>query len=155
MQTLPHTRSCFVCGEANPIGLKQIMETDGQKVFARWSPEPAHVGFHETVHGGLISTLLDELMVWACAVRTRRFAYCAELTVRFQRPLRPGRTVQASAELTANRRDKVFETSAEMRDESGAVLATATGKYIPLKPERVREMLGDVVGPLGNFLDLD
>src|SRR5262245_46499202 len=102
MQTLPHTRSCFVCGESNPSGLKLVMETDGERAFAQWRPALDHAGFMDTIHGGIISTVLDELMVWACAVKTRRFAYCAELSVRFQKPVRPGQATRVSAWLTAN-----------------------------------------------------
>src|SRR2546430_16646152 len=64
MLKLPHTKSCFVCGLNNPLGLKLDFETDGQNVRARFVPRTEHVGFRETVHGGLISTVLGEAMVW-------------------------------------------------------------------------------------------
>src|SRR6266851_3902380 len=68
MLKLPHTKSCFVCGLNNPLGMKLDLETDGQIVRARFLPRPEHVGFRETIHGGLISTVLDEAMVWAVGV---------------------------------------------------------------------------------------
>src|SRR5215475_10426452 len=104
MQALPHTHSCFVCGESNPLGLKLRFETDGRIVRSRFMPRPEHVGFKRVVHGGIIATLLDEIMVWACAVRTKRFAFCAEMTVRFVNPLAPREEVVVEAELTSNRR---------------------------------------------------
>ena len=103
MRQLPHTRSCFVCGEANPAGLKLRFETDGRVVQTSFVPQGEHVGFRQTVHGGLIATLLDEIMVWACAVQTKRFAFCAELNVRFIGPVRPNEAVIASGELVSNR----------------------------------------------------
>ena len=89
MRALPHTYSCFVCGESNPIGLRLRFETDGRMVQTRFVPRPEHIGFKQTVHGGLIATLLDEAMVWACAVQTKRFAFCADLNVRFLNPVKP------------------------------------------------------------------
>jgi len=89
MLKLPHTKSCFVCGLHNPQGLKLDLETDGQIVRAKFVLRAEHVGFRETIHGGIISTVLDEAMVWAVGVRTKRFAYCAELNVRFLQPARP------------------------------------------------------------------
>ena len=89
MLKLPHTKSCFVCGLNNPLGMKLDLETDGQIVRARFAPRPEHVGFTETIHGGLIATVLDEAMVWVVGVRTKRFSYCAELNVRFLQPARP------------------------------------------------------------------
>jgi uncharacterized protein (TIGR00369 family) len=149
MKLLPHTRSCFVCGESNPAGLKLRFETDGRLVQTRFVPRAEHVGFRQTVHGGLTATLLDEIMVWACAVQTQRFAFCAELNVRFLNPVRPGETLIASGELVSNRRGKLFEARAELRNQAGLTLATATGKYLPIKGAEVAEMLTDFVGDPG------
>ena len=149
MKLLPHTRSCFVCGEANPAGLKLRFETDGRLVQTRFVPRPEHVGFRQTVHGGLVATLLDEIMVWACAVQAKRFAFCAELNVRFLNPVRPDDPVVARGELVSNRRNKLFEARAELRDQAGLALATATGKYLPIKVADATEMATDFVGDPG------
>ena len=146
MIELPHTHSCFVCGESNPIGLKLRFHTDGQKVETRFTPAPEHNGFKQVVHGGLIATLLDETMVWACAVQTRRFAFCAEFNIRFHNPTQPNRQTIATGELVANRRDKIFETKAELRDAAGLLLASATGKYLPIEPALADKMGADLVG---------
>ena len=145
MKVLPHTRSCFVCGESNPAGLKLRFHTDGRVVQTRFTPRPEHIGFKGIVHGGLITTLLDEIMVWACAVQTKRFAFCAELNVRFLNPARPGGEVTATGELTANRRNKIFEAKAALRNQSGLTLAEATGKYLPIKNQDVTAMAADFV----------
>ena len=146
MQPLPYTHSCFVCGEANPIGLRLKFETDGRLVRTRFCPRPEHIGFRQTIHGGILATLLDETMVWACAVPTRRFAYCAEFTIRYLKPARPLEEITATAELTENRRDKIFTARGELRDVHGTVLATATGKYLPIQDAEAGEMLADLIG---------
>ena len=89
MKELPHTHSCFVCGESNTHGLKMRFHAEGCVVTAKFRPCAEHVGFKGVVHGGLTATVLDEVMVWACAVATRQFAYCAELNVRYLQPLSP------------------------------------------------------------------
>lgn len=146
MQTLPHTKSCFVCGESNPIGLKLRFETDGRIVRARFVPRTEHIGFKQVIHGGLLATLLDEIMVWACAVQAKRFAFCAELNLRYLSPARPGEPILATGELVVNRRDRLFEAKADLQDSSGRLLSTATGKYLPLKQEESAEMASDFVG---------
>ena len=145
MKLLPHTRSCFVCGESNPVGLNLRFETDGRLVQTRFVPRVEHVGFRQTVHGGLTATLLDEVMFWACAVQTKRIAFCAELNVRFLNLVRPGEALTATGELVSNRRGKLFEAKAELRNQAGLALATATGKYLPIKDAEVREMATDFV----------
>jgi acyl-coenzyme A thioesterase PaaI-like protein len=144
MKELPHTRSCFVCGESNRAGLNLRFETDGKIVQARFVPQVEHVGFKETVHGGLIATVLDEIMVWACAVGTKKFAFCAELTVRFLHPLKPGHETILYGELLQDRR-KLFEAKAELRDAGGTVYASGTGKYLPIKEAEAKEMESDFV----------
>lgn len=146
MQALPHTRSCFVCGEANPLGLNLRFETDGRLVRAKFLPRPEHSGFKGVVHGGLITTVLDEIMVWACAAQTRRFAFCAELNVRFLNPMPPGLEVVVTGELVANRKGRLYEAKAAMYDADGLALTKATGKYLPMKTADVSQMTTDFVG---------
>ncbi|HMP83053.1 MAG TPA: PaaI family thioesterase [Verrucomicrobiota bacterium] len=146
MKVLPHTRSCFVCGESNPVGLKLLFHTDGDRVHAHFTPRPEHIGFKGVVHGGLLSTVLDEIMVWACVVKTKRFAFCAELTVHFSKPAVPNEEIIASAELVENRRNRIFEAKAELKNAAGETLATASGKYMPV-PE------SDLTGMAADFVD--
>lgn len=146
MKQLPHTHSCFVCGESNPLGLNLRFEAEGPIVRTRFTPRPEHIGFKQVVHGGIIATVLDELMVWACVMHAKRFAYCAELTVRFLRPLRPGEEVIAIGELVANRRNRIFEPKGELRDCAGKILAIATGKYLPVPDGELADMAADFVG---------
>lgn len=129
------------------MGLHLRFHTDGRVVRAEFQPRPEHAGFRDVVHGGLISTVLDEIMVWACAVGTKQFGYCVELSVRFLHPLRPGRIAVATAELTANRKNRVFETAGKICDGE-TVLATATGKYLPLKSSEAQAFLPDLIGDL-------
>ena len=151
---LPHTHSCFVCGDANPAGLNLRFETDGRIVKSRFRPRDVHIGFKHTVHGGIIATVLDEIMVWACAVPTKRFAYCAELNVRFVSPLRPGEEVVATAELVENKRNKLFEAKGELRAVSGEVIANATGKYLPIPETDLKGMLDELCDDTGEWITL-
>jgi uncharacterized protein (TIGR00369 family) len=153
MRELPHTASCFVCGESNVCGLKIRFEEDGPIVRTRFTPRAEHIGFKQTIHGGITATLLDEIMVWACAIQTKRFAYCAELNVRYLGPLRPGEEVLATGELVANKRNKLFEARGEVRSLSGTVLAQATGKYLPIKEDDMKAMLTDFVGDTKGLFD--
>ncbi len=146
MKALPHTRSCFVCGEANPTGLKLRFETDGRIVRARFVPRIEHVGFHSVVHGGITATVLDEIMVWACAVPTRRFAYCAELNVRYLLPLSPNQEVVLTGELVTNRKGRIFDAKAWIENGAGKILAAATGKYLPIAGSDAAKMAADFVG---------
>src|SRR5262245_50445488 len=84
MQSLPRSRSCFCCGKDNPLGFGFELQSDGRVVEARLKFRREHVGFRQVVHGGLIATVLDEIMAWACGVGANTFAFCAEMSVRYR-----------------------------------------------------------------------
>ena len=146
MKELPHTHSCFVCGESNPHGLKLRFHTDGRVVTTKFRPQPEHVGFKGVVHGGVTATVLDEIMVWACVVVTRRFAFCAELNVRYLRPLTPAGEFIVTSEMVADRKGRMFEAKATVLDSGGQTLVQATGKYMPVQDAAVSDMVTDFVG---------
>ena len=78
MEKQPNSRMCFVCGIDNPIGLHLSFYTDEEgRCIARFRPKPEHQGYPGHLHGGVISSLLDETMgrvlthqnVWAMTGR--------------------------------------------------------------------------------------
>jgi len=154
MKKLPRTRSCFVCGKDNSSGLKLEFETDGTIVRARYVPQPEHVGFKGVIHGGITATILDEIMVWAIGVRTKRFAFCVELNVRYLRHVEPEMELWAEGELMNNRRNRIFEAQGTIRDCKGAALASATGKYMPIKTGDDQKFLEEFENSPGSFEEL-
>ena len=65
---LPWSRSCFVCGENNPIGLKARSWIVNDIIELEFEPAEALAGWNSVTHGGLIATVLDEVMTWAAIV---------------------------------------------------------------------------------------
>lgn len=121
-------RYCFVCGPENPLGLKAVFECADGKATGRVTPRAEHQGYLGISHGGVVSALLDEAMVYAAAT-LGRWVTTAELTVRFSKPVRTGEELTVTAEITGQRR-RLVECRAELRDASGQVLASATGKLM-------------------------
>ena len=146
MDRLPHSKSCFVCGSRNPIGLDLRFETDGQIVQSRFTPQPEHNGFIDVTHGGLLATILDEVMVWACAIRTGKFSYSAEMIVRYLAPARTNEDIIATAELVENKRDKLFLVKGELKRQEGTTVANSTGKYIPIRDLDYQRLIADFEG---------
>ena len=145
MQTLPQTRSCYVCGLQNPLGFQLDLTEDQQRVETRFRFKPEHCGFPGVVHGGQITTILDELMAWAVGVSTRQFAYCAELSVRFVRPIAPGVEIIGRGELLENKRGRLFLVSARLLNASDELFAEANGKFLPLPAEGQRAMRSEFI----------
>jgi hypothetical protein len=47
---------CFACGPANPIGLQIRFTILDGKCHGQFTANENHVGFENTVHGGIIAT---------------------------------------------------------------------------------------------------
>jgi acyl-coenzyme A thioesterase PaaI-like protein len=57
-----NTHNCFVCGLDNPYGLCLHFESDGTgRAVARTSFSSEYQGYPGIVHGGILSTVLDEV----------------------------------------------------------------------------------------------
>jgi len=132
MEILPQTKACFGCGHGNPAGVALQMRTDGQAVYADWIPRIEHAGFSHAVHGGVITTVIDEMMAWACGILGGKFAYSVDMNIRFHQVIQPGLTVQCVGKLDQNRRGKLFLTSATLR-VNDILAASGSAKFFPLK----------------------
>ena len=134
---LPHTAGCLVCGRDNPQGLKLdlFVEPKLGLVTVEFVPRPHHVGFEGIVHGGLIATVLDEAMTWAATWVNKRFCVCGEFVVRFRQGAMVGQRLRVESIVDFSR-PKLIEPSAKLFDEYHKLLATASGKYVPIPPEQ-------------------
>jgi acyl-coenzyme A thioesterase PaaI-like protein len=128
---LPYTKNCFVCGAHNTHGLHLRFRRESDEVLADFTPAAQHAGFRDIVHGGIISTALDEAMFWAAASSTKRFCLAAELNVRFLQKVSVGEKYLIVAKLDADR-GRLWQSSAELRDSAGKVCAKATCKQMPI-----------------------
>jgi uncharacterized protein (TIGR00369 family) len=141
---LPWSRSCFVCGAENPLGLRARSFKVGEAIELPFVVRPEFSGWNGVTHGGLIATVLDEVMTWAAILAQRKPCFAAELTVRLQLPLAPGTRCVARASTEQVRR-QIASTCAALTDEQGAVYAKATGRYMPVPPQRMRHLRSDFV----------
>lgn len=119
---------CFACGRDNPTGLKLTFRTENGKTVAEFNPQKVHQGFQDIVHGGIISTILDEAMVKAVLSRGLE-AVTAEVTVRLRSPLYVGDKARIEAEIKKIGK-RLIETSARMMKNNSMIIAEARAKLI-------------------------
>ena len=79
-------------------------------------------------HGGLLATLLDEIMAHACVGMAPR-AVTAEITVRYQKAVETGAQISARGKVE-EARGRVLTTRGWLFDEGGTVVAEASGRFI-------------------------
>ena len=121
--------TCFVCGGDNPRGLRIRfrIETEGRSL-AHWQPGADWEGFHGIIHGGIVSTVLDEAMSKAVA-SIGCHALTAELRVRFRHPVHSGRGVSIRGTVIDRNRRRI-RAEASLTDRDGQELAHSWGVFL-------------------------
>jgi acyl-coenzyme A thioesterase PaaI-like protein len=122
--------TCFICGKANPIGLKVDFTVDAQalKISGSFTPRREHEGYRGILHGGLVSALLDEAMVkllWEAGIPS----VSASLEVRLAKPARIGEPLHISGWVDSQKGKLVF-AAARIVDHAGGLVAEAKAKCV-------------------------
>ena len=116
--------NCFGCGKNNPIGLKLNISWDGEKVSTEFTPTNYHTGFDDVVHGGIICTLMDEVMSYV-PFSQGILTVTGKMDVRFRRPARPGVPLLINA-FTVKGNSKILETRCLITLKDGTIIAEGT-----------------------------
>ena len=115
----------------NPFGVRGVptIDEDGAKITIEYTP-PAHVGsWRNVLHGGVISTLLDEAIILVGMASFRSAASTASLEIRFRNPAPTCTKLIISANRT-KMSQKTVDVEANLALEDGTVCATGTGKVM-------------------------
>ncbi len=94
---------CFACGSDNPIGLQINFTVDGDRCAGEFTPTENHVGYENTVHGGIIFACLDDVMA-NILYRQERKAHTAKCDIRYRRALEVGQTIALTGWIESERR---------------------------------------------------
>lgn len=139
---------CFACGDRNPHGLHMRFERDPDgpegAVVCRYRPREADQGFPGVLHGGVLSTLLDEAMAWAMWAKSRALGVTAKMETRYRRPVEAGADLAVHAVVTEERGRRI-QVEAAIAGPDGAVLVESSALFLRLPPEeeqRVAQALG-------------
>src|ERR1035441_5971489 len=122
---------CVVCGQDNPYGLRiqYVLGRDGA-VTAEWRPTANWEGFEGIVHGGIISTVLDEAMSKAVAAMSYE-ALTGELKVRVRQHVAAGEKLRNPGWGVG--KDKgLFKAEATLTAADGSDRAHAWARFLAL-----------------------
>jgi len=122
---------CFACGQSNPYGLKLKIDIHPSgKSYVEFIPKREYEGYPGIMHGGITSTILDEVMVYACKAYNEDVV-TAKIEVRFLRPVPIGKKLIANGNVVG-KKGKAYITEGEIIGENGVVLARAKGTFFPI-----------------------
>jgi uncharacterized protein (TIGR00369 family) len=126
---LKDTGICFACGKSNPHGLQLKIRKNGKDgVELDYAVPEQFAGWQGIAHGGIVATILDELMAWACT-EAGFHSVTGEMTVRFRRPLQTGVAIHGVGRITGMK-GRLLLTESRLFNAAGELVAEATGKMM-------------------------
>jgi len=133
----PH--HCFACGELNEHGLRLLLHTDPDGAWTETTLEPRFQGWDSVAHGGVLCTLLDEVMAWS-VIGQGTWGVTARLNVAFRRPVPTGRPIRAEGRVVEINRRAARTAGRVIDPETGEELATAEGTFMALPAEQLERL---------------
>ncbi len=81
---------CFGCGPDHPIGFRLSFRTEEGEVVTDFTPGDKYQGPPGIMHGGLVTTLADEIAAWAVIALLGKFGFTAAMSCKLHKPVRVG-----------------------------------------------------------------
>ena len=131
-------RMCFACGNANERGLHMTFRQEGDRTICDYTPCDYQQGYPGRMHGGVVSTLIDESMGWA-VYHAKQWGATARLNIRYRLPVSLNDTLRIEAWITKNR-GRLRELRAEVFGADGRLLAEGDGVFMKLDGPMANEM---------------
>ena len=128
--------NCFGCGADNPIGLRLKYRREGDAVVTEFTPGDEHEGWPNIVHGGIITTLLYEVME-NFAYQNGTIAMMRSMHTSFRRPAKIGERITATARLEESADREMSVTATLTQDK---LIAEGRAKLITLTQERIASL---------------
>lgn len=82
---------CFGCSPTHETGFRLQFLRRGDEVLTRFTPGAQYQGPLGIMHGGLVTTLADEIAAWTLLTLKGRFGFTVEIQARLTNPVRIGR----------------------------------------------------------------
>jgi acyl-coenzyme A thioesterase PaaI-like protein len=125
---------CFVCGRDNPRGLKIKVTYFPEELAAETelALPREYQGWAEVIHGGILSTLLDEMMahaVWHFAGP----GLTLSLEVRFHAPLKPDEAIRVRGELAPGNGSRRLAEAVITRTSDQRKIASGKSRFLLLE----------------------
>ena len=132
----PH--NCFACGTLNAHGLQLVLHAADDECWTELVLDSRFEGWQGIAHGGIVSTILDEVMAWAL-VEHDLWGLTARMNIVFKKPVPIGAPIRGEGRVISARR-RVVEAEGVLRNAEGTILATSTATYVAAPDDRKAEL---------------
>jgi len=136
-QNLPNSadHNCFGCSPVNPSGLQMKFFADRDTVFSNVTIPDHLCGWSQIAHGGVITTILDEIMSWAALHFLKRITMTKSMAIDFIKPVYIRHLLKAEGKVleVTGKHDAIMEGI--LYNDKGDVCARSTAKFSIFSPK--------------------
>jgi len=76
---------CFGCSPHNECGLKMTFFESGEEVVSYWKPDEHFQGYTNVLHGGIQTTLMDEIASWFVYVKLKTAGVTSKMEIKLKK----------------------------------------------------------------------
>lgn len=113
---------------------------DGDDIVSIWHPDRNFQGWVDTMHGGVLSTLIDEVCGWVVTRKMQTSGFTTNLNVKFRKAVSTNeRQLNIRAHIVKQMRNLLF-IHAEITNEQGELCTEGEATYFLMNQEKAQEM---------------
>jgi uncharacterized protein (TIGR00369 family) len=160
LKTIPNweDQACFACGARNPHGLQMKFSTDGRRVYSLLHVPERMAGWDQTIHGGILSTILDEIMGWSVIYLLKMLGFTKTMTVNYHRAVTAGERITIVGGVQEPPVKRSARMMGEIYNAQDELCADATGEFTVMAPKlavRMKLVGKDYMKTFGPILNFD
>ena len=123
---------CFACGVANPIGLQIKFIVDGDSCTGEFTGRENHVGWNDTIHGGIIYSALDDVTANVLYHQGRK-AHTAKCEIRYRQPLFVGEKILLKGWIEKQKGRLIILKGEARRESDDVIIADCQASFMDSK----------------------
>lgn len=132
---------CFGCAQDHSIGFRLRFSRDEDSVWTRFTPGAQFQGPPGVMHGGLVTTLADEIAAWTVLGLTGKFGFTGKLSAKLKKPTRIGVEIVGRGQ-TTRVTSRLVDVAVSLRQEDVEVF-TGEFAFALLTREAAEKLLGE------------
>ncbi len=128
---------CFACGTENPRGLNLKFYRSGKSICSDIILKRYYEGWENIAHGGIISTLLDEVMSWTVMYFKKVFIVTRNINIKYVRPVLIGKLITVRGRIIDDTKPPIIKAKSEIRDQDKRLLVRGMAEFVIISKDKL------------------
>ncbi len=132
--------NCFGCAPHNQFGLKLKFYPHEAGIRSLFNLSHSYSSYPGMIHGGIVATILDEVMGNTLVIKAKRLSFTLSLSLRYLAPVLPEQDYSSYAEIKKYDGD-FAEVQGSIYDQENELIVRAKGSYKVILSEEAKKIM--------------